>query len=361
MPGVSSMTWTPRENARILAYGDTAGGGVARVPQTRYDPRRMAKRRRVKKPIPHIYSPVVWPTWAFVGLAWIIAHLPVPWVFRLGRIVGILTHRLARSRRMVTEINLARCFPEKSDAERAAMCRDVFIEISTGALELMIPWLNPGKSLADRFRMEGKEHLDAAVAEGRGVVLVGAHYAVMDVISEPLGALGVIDVMYRFNRNPVWEWLQVNGRKRYFEGVIEREDTRQTLRRLKQGRVIWYAADQDYGRKHSVFAPFFGIEAATIVATSRFARLNDSPVLMMQQTRDWERCGWDITFSPVIDNFPSGDDQADAERLNALIEASIREHPTQYLWLHKRFKTRPEGEPPFYPKSASGHRYRNQK
>ncbi len=322
-----------------------------RSAQTRYDPRAMAKRRRSRrKPTPHIYSPMVWPTWFFVGLAWLIAHLPVPWVFQLGRITGILAYHIAGSRRAITEVNLARCFPELDDAERKRMCRQVFIEICTGALELMIPWLNPGKSLKDRFQVTGREHLDAAVAEGRGVVLVGAHYAVMDVISEPLGEMQIIDVMYRYNNNPVWEWLQVSGRKRYFDGVIERDDTRQTLRRLKQGRAIWYAADQDYGPKHSVFAPFFGIPTATIVATSRFARLNDSPVLMMEQKRDWARCGWDIEFSPVLENFPSGDDEADAARLNGLIEASIRKHPCQYLWLHKRFKTRPAGEPSFYDK-----------
>ena len=307
----------------------------------------MAK-RRTRKPIPHILSPVVWPTWLTVGIAWVIAQLPVRWIFAIGRATGVLTYHLVGSRRAITEVNIERCFPELSDAERRQLCRQSFIEISTGALELMMPWLNPRRSLADRFVIKGREHLDAAVAEGRGVILVGAHYAVMDVISEPLSEMKVIDVMYRFNKNPVWEWLQVSGRQRYFDGVIEREDTRQTLRRLKKGRVIWYAADQDYGPKHSVFAPFFGIQAATIVATSRFARLNNSPVLMMQQTRDWDRTGWTIEFFPVLEDFPSGDDVADATRLNGLIEATIRKHPAQYLWLHKRFKTRPPGEASFY-------------
>ena len=154
--------------------------------------------------------------------------------------------------------------------------------------------------------------------------------------------------MYRFNKNPVWEWLQVSGRARYFDGVVEREDTRQVLKRLKQGRVIWYAADQDYGPRHSVFAPFFGIYAATIVATARFARLNDSPVLILRQWRDADTMTWHLDFSPVIENFPSGDDQADATRLNALLEERIRLAPDQYLWLHKRFKTRPDDEGDFY-------------
>ena len=303
-----------------------------------------------RKPIPKIYSPVVWPTWLIVGLAWLITRLPLNWVFALGRGLGRLMYRFGHARRSVTEINIAHCFPERSPAEQQQLVRDTFESVGIGAVELMIPWLNPSRDLSEHFTVSGREHLDAALAEGRGVVLVGGHFAVMDVICQPLSDIGNIDVMYRFNKNPVWEWLQVTGRKRYFDGVIERDDTRQTLRRLKKGRAIWYAADQDYGKKHSVFAPFFGVQAATIVATSRFARLNKSPVLMLSQTRDAEQQRWHIRFSPVLENFPSGDDQADAERMNKMLEAEIRLHPEQYLWLHKRFKTRPEGEASFYPK-----------
>ncbi len=305
-----------------------------------------------RKPIPKIYAPSIWPTWMLIGVAWVIARLPLAWIFTLGAGFGRLTYRFGRSRRMITATNIARCFPELTPAEQQTLVKQVFESVGIGALELMMPWLNPKRDLTARFDVSGKEHLDAAVALGRGVVLVGGHYAVMDVISQPIGDLGYVDVMYRFNKNPAWEWLQVQGRKRFFDGVIEREDTRQTLRRLKRGRVIWYAADQDYGRKHSVFAPFFGIPAATIVATSRFARLNNSPVLLMRQTRDRKNRRWQIHFSPVIENFPSGDDAADAKRMNNLLEEQIRLHPEQYLWLHKRFKTRPPGEPAFYPDGA---------
>ncbi|MEM9623950.1 MAG: LpxL/LpxP family Kdo(2)-lipid IV(A) lauroyl/palmitoleoyl acyltransferase [Pseudomonadota bacterium] len=305
---------------------------------------RKAKRR--------LYEPSVWPTWLLVGLAWIVAHLPLAWIRRLGTGTGRLLYRFARSRRVITETNISRCFPELSRSEVDQRVKDVFQSVSIGALELMVPWLAPRRDLSSRFKLVGLEHLQAAHAQGRGVILVGAHYAAMDVISQPLGELGIVDVMYRFNKNPAWEWLQVRGRQRYFDGVIEREDTRQTLRRLKQGRVIWYAADQDYGRKHSVFAPFFGIQAATIVATARFARLNNSPVLMLRQTRHPDMT-WTLAFSPVLEDFPSGDDVADATRMNQLLEADIRLHPEQYLWLHKRFKTRPEDEPPFYTRLTS--------
>ena len=274
------------------------------------------------------------------------------WIFQLGRTLGDLTYRLGTSRRIIAQTNIAACFPELSDQERKDLVRRSFRSLGIGAIELMIPWLNPQRDLSDRFDVHGTEHLQQALDSGRGVVLLGGHFAAMDIISQPLKRLGQIDVMYRFNKNPAWEWLQVNGRRRYFDGVIERHDTRQTLKRLKQGRAIWYAADQDYGRKHSVFAPFFGTEAATIVATSRFARLNNSPVLFMRQSRNEQRMRWEIHFSPILEDFPSGDDGADAQRLNSLLEEQIRLQPEQYLWLHKRFKTRPEGTQPFYPKGV---------
>lgn len=305
-----------------------------------------ATRRRPRK-IRSRYHPLVWPTWLLVGMAWLVAHLPWNWIAALGRGSGRLLYRLAPSRRSITDTNLRLCFPQMSETARKELARRVFEEVGIGALELMVPWLNPGRDLSNRFVIDGGEHLEAAHAQGRGVILIGAHYATMDIISPALASFGYIDVMYRFNKNPAWEWLQVHGRRRFFDGVIEREDTRQTLRRLKAGRVIWYAPDQDYGAKHSVFAPFFGVPAATIVATQRFARLNKSPVLLIRQTRNPDMT-WTLTFSPVVENFPSGDDVADAERMNRLLEEQIRHHPEQYLWLHKRFKTRPPGEPSLY-------------
>jgi len=283
-------------------------------------------------------------------LGWVIARLPLSWIFKLGTYLGRLSHRFGRSRRLITQTNIRRCFPELNQAQQELRTRRVFEAVGIGALELTIPWLNPQRDLSQRFDIFGQEHLDEAVALGRGVILVGGHYAVMDVICQYFANLKYVDVMYRANKNPVWQWLQLRGRKHFFEGVIERSDTRQTLRRLKQGRAIWYAADQDYGRNHSVFAPFFGIPAATIIATSRFAKLNNSPVLLLRQTRDQANRRWQIHFSAVLDNFPSGDDSADAAHINRLLEADIRQQPEQYLWLHKRFKTRPIGEGAFYPR-----------
>jgi len=289
-----------------------------------------------------------WPKWFLVGCLWIVARLPMGAVFAVGRVIGFLGYHLAKSRRHITEVNIAKCFPELSAQQQKALVRENFVHTGIGAVEIALPWLNPTRDLADRFKIEGLEHLNAAHDLGNGIVLVGAHYTTIDITSQPLGSLGFVDVMYRQNKDPVWESLQYNGRKTFFDGVVERSDMRQILKRLRQGRAMWYAADQDYGIKHSVFAPFFGIDTATITVTSRLASKNKSAVLMLHQFRDLKRKTWTLKFTPMLENFPSGDDLADATRLNAMLEAEVKSVPAQYLWMHRRFKTRPTGEASFY-------------
>lgn len=298
-----------------------------------------------RSPPVHIASPQVWPTWCLVGLGWLVARLPWGALFPLGGLLGRLAFRLGGARRRITETNLRLCFPELDATERQALARRVFEAVTQGALELCVAWLNPKRGRRHRVRVEGAEHFHAALAEGRGLVLLGAHFAVMDIIAAELVNLGPVDVMYRKNRNPVWEWVQVCGRGHYFDGVLERKALRPTLRALKAGRAIWYAADQDYGPKHSVFAPFFGVPAATITATAQLARHNGSPVLPMSQHRNAADRTWTIRFEPPLADFPSGDAHRDAATVNQAIEQAVRSCPEQYLWLHRRFKTRPPNEP----------------
>ncbi len=292
-----------------------------------------------------MYSPRLWGTWVVVAVAWVIARAPLRAVVACGRALGLLAYHLARSRRHIAEVNLALCFPALDAAVRACMARRVFQHVAVGALETAVTWLNPNAELTSRVTFEGLGHLLDAQAKQRGVLLLGGHFTSIDVVSQALSQHAPIDVMYRANKNPVWEWLQVRGRRRYHAQVIERADTRTTLRNLKAGHTIWYAADQDYGPKHSVFAPFFGVPAATITAPARLARFNQSPTLFIEIWRDWHEPAWHVRIGEPLPDYPSGDDVADAERVNALVEAAVRRHPEQYLWIHRRFKTRPPGEP----------------
>lgn len=305
---------------------------------------------RVKKR-KKIYDPRVWPTWMLVGIAWLIARLPLRLLSGLARVLGAAVYTLGRSRREITLTNLKLCFPDMPEPERRHLARDSFRHTAMGLLESMMVWLNPRRDIAARTEIHDFERLERARAEGRGVIFLGGHFSALDVMGPRLKAVD-FDVIYRENKNPVWEWLQVRGRRRYFGAVIERSDTRTILRRLKQGRVIWYAADQDYGRKHSVFAPFFGIPTASITATARLAAFNASPVLLTSHFRDLETLTWHVYAGEPLTGYPSGDDVADATAINRVIEAAILRHPEQYLWMHRRFKTRPPGQASFYKKPS---------
>ena len=237
---------------------------------------------------PHLASPRMWPSWCLVGVGWVIGRLPLGMLFPLGKHLGRIAFRCWGRRRRITETNLRLCFPELDAPEVTAMARRVFEAVTLGVLEFCVAWMNPLRDLRGRMKVVGAEHFRAAMAQGRGVVLLGAHFGCLDIISQALADLGRIDVMYRYNKNPVLEWVQLRGRRHYYRGVIERRDTRAVLQALKEGRAVWYAADQDYGGKHSVFAPFFGVEAATITAAGRFAGLNGSPVVMLSHHRDYD-------------------------------------------------------------------------
>lgn len=302
---------------------------------------------RVKKR-KKIYDPRVWPTWLLVGVAWLIARLPLRIIAWLARVLGTLGYTVARGRRRITHTNLSLCFPELSEAERETLARDSFIHTAMGLLETTTVWLNPNRDIAGRTRIHDGQRLERLRQEGNGVILLGGHFSALDVMGPALKALD-IDTIYRENKNPVWEWLQVHGRRRYFGNVIERSDARSILKSLKQGRVIWYAADQDYGRRRSVFAPFFGVPTASITGTAKLAKFNRSPVLLGSNFRDMETLTWHAYASEPLTNYPTGDDVADATIINQAIEEAIRRHPEQYLWMHRRFKTRPEGEPSLYP------------
>lgn len=298
---------------------------------------------------PGATRPRHWPTWLAIGVAWLLARLPMAFHRAIGRGLGTLVYRSGAHRGRIARTNLALCFPDLNAEALDALTRKCLQQLAIGTQEMAVAWLRPSYDPTPQTTIVGGEHFAAALATGRGVILVGGHFAVMDLISHPLTRLGPVDVIYRRNKNPVLEWLQQYGRRHYFEGVHERSETRAILRSLKRGRAIWYAADQDYGRKHSVFAPFFGVPAATITAAARLARINESVVLFMAQHRQDDGSGWTITFTPPIEPYPTGDDLADATRLNAELEAQISRAPAQYLWVHKRFKTRPQGKADFYP------------
>ncbi len=289
-------------------------------------------------------TPRYWLTWIGVGAMWIAARLPLRIQFGLGRMIGTLSHRFAHARRHIARINIGLCFPQLNDIERDELVRRTFESTGIGAVETAIAWFGNLERYYERTSIEGLELLTERQRRGRGVLLVGAHFSTLDLAGALLSCATDFDVIYRHNKNPVIEHVMRRGRARRFADVIERSDPRGILRSLKQGGTVWYAADQDYGRKVSAFVPFFGVPAATITATARFARANASSILFISHFRDPHAQTWSLHIREIND-YPSDDEERDARHINSIIESAIRSHPDQYLWLHRRFKTRPPGEP----------------
>ncbi|BAU72943.1 lipid A biosynthesis lauroyl acyltransferase [Metapseudomonas furukawaii] len=299
---------------------------------------------------PQFLHPRYWALWLGLGLLWLVTLLPYRVQLGLGRLLGALMLRVAGSRRGIARRNLELCFPELSSSERARLLKENFASTGIAFFEMAMSWWWPRERLARLSHIEGLEHLQKAQADGRGVILMALHFTNLEIGAALLGQVHTIDGMYREHKNALFDFIQRRGRERHNldATAIEREDVRAMLKVLRAGRAIWYAPDQDYGRKQSIFVPLFGIEAATVTATTKFARLGRAIVLPFTQRRLEDGSGYRLVIHPPLEDFPGESEEADCLRINQWVEAAIRECPEQYLWAHRRFKTRPEGAPRLY-------------
>lgn len=245
----------------------------------------------------------------------------------------------AKTRRNIVSTNLTLCFPEWDEQTRKEKVKDVFYQNTLGIFETAYGYHQPEHKLAAIFEIKGFEKFEKALEEGRGVLLLGAHYSHLDLGGLLLAQLIPLNAIYRPHNNPLMDHYIKSHREKMLNSVIDRRDIRGIARALKNNEVVWYPPDQDYGTKHSVWAPFFGVEAATITATSRLAKLNKSPVLTILYYRDGSSRHYTLEIGDFEDSFPSGDDTIDATTVNRTLELLIRQHPTQYMWTHRRFKS----------------------
>ncbi|MBS0227419.1 MAG: LpxL/LpxP family Kdo(2)-lipid IV(A) lauroyl/palmitoleoyl acyltransferase [Proteobacteria bacterium] len=287
------------------------------------------------------FAPRHWPAWLGVGLYMTMAHLPWPLQRALGAVFGRLALWLAISRRRAARTNLRLCLPELGEAEREALLRANFRDVGIGLFEFARAWWGGVAPLRASASIEGLEILERLRNQGRGVLLVSGHFMTLELCGRLLCDHIALAGMYRRYKDPVMEWAVLRGRLRYACAMFGNRDTRAALRHLKGGGVLWYAPDQDMLGKDTVFAPFFGIPAATITATHQFARMTGCAVVPFFHRREGGR--YILRVGQPLDPFPTDDAVADTTRVNAAIEAMVREAPSQYLWLHRRFKRQPDG------------------
>lgn len=298
--------------------------------------------RKPPEPLPRpSLQPRHWPAWLGLGAMVLAARLPWALQRALGRGIGALALRVAGERRRAAAINIGLCFPEMHAAQRELLLRESFRDLGIGLFEFARAWWGNVAPMRRGVRIEGLEPIRQLQAQGRGVLLVSGHFMTLEMCGRLMCDHLPLAGMYRRHRSPVLEWAVKRGRLRYAAAMFSNEEIRPAMRHLKQGGMLWYAPDQDMRGKDTVFAPFFGVPAATITATHQFARLSGCAVVPFFHRR--EGGDYVLRLGEPLPDFPSTDVLADTVRVNASIESMVRQAATQYLWIHRRFKRRPDG------------------
>ncbi|MCU7938641.1 MAG: LpxL/LpxP family Kdo(2)-lipid IV(A) lauroyl/palmitoleoyl acyltransferase [gamma proteobacterium symbiont of Bathyaustriella thionipta] len=295
-------------------------------------------------------APKFWPSWLGLAGMRILAVLPFRIQLLTGKIIGHLFYRIARYRREIAQTNIRLCFPELTPEKQEKLVRDHFHSIGITISETALSWWGSDKQLNKLLHIEGLEYLQAEIQKGNGAILLGAHYTTLEISGSLLSLVQAVAVTYQELRNPLFNQVMINARQRKFEPVISRHDIRSMIKVLRANKIVWFATDQDSGTKNTLFVPFFNQLAATQTASPRMAKITKAPVLPFISRRLDNARGYQITILPPLENFPGDDMEQDIIRTNQIIEAHVRKTPEQYLWIHRRFKTRPEGMPKLYRK-----------
>jgi len=289
-------------------------------------------------------SPRFWPIWLGLGIVRAVNILPLPRQLAIGRALGRLAYRFARRDRRIAGINIAMCLPGVSEQERDELVRAHFESLGCTLIETGLVWWASDQRLRSMIQFVGEEHLQAALAKGKGALMLSAHFTTLEMGARALTLLGPTSVMYLTPSNPLIAELSRRNREKHTVQAVTSEQVRELLQNLKNNLPVWYAPDQRYTGKNSELVPFFGVPAASNVATSRLAKISGAPVLPYFPARRADDSGYVIIIHPPMRNFPSGDAVADTRRFHELIEDHARQYPAQYLWSYKRFK-RPDHDP----------------
>lgn len=291
-----------------------------------------------------------WAVRAALGLVWLLHFLPMALLAPVGRGLGMLLYALGRKRRRIARRNLALCFAQRSPAEREALLREHFRLLGRSLLERGVLWHASPQRVRRLIQVEG----DVGFAErsARPVMWLVPHFVGLEVAGAAVQLYQTrtgIDI-YQPQRSAVFDAAAKRGRLRFGRGEAYPRSVpiRQLMKRIRDGHPFFNAPDQDFGPKDAEFVPFFGVPACTLVAPSRMARMLDMQVQPVVVTLLPGGQGWRVHFHEPWQDWPTDDAKADAATMNRFIETAVLAEPAQYLWVHKRFKTRPPGEADVY-------------
>ena len=270
--------------------------------------------------------------------------LPIKWQLAVGRGLGMLFYWLVPSRRHIAEVNINLCFPEKSLSARKTLVKDSFKSVGMGVMEAFIAWFMPERYFKKiPFHWVNKERVLELVKKGQCFIGLSGHFTCLEIAGRLFGQRMPLNLVYKQSHNPLFDQLMTEKRETYSQSLIRHTNVKGMVKCLREHKVLWYAPDQDFGLSRSVWTTFFGVPTATVPGLSVLARAGSHAEVIPVFFRRLPTGGYEGLSLEPLTNFPSGDDVADTQQWQSLLEDYVRKYPDQYLWIHRRFKTRPEG------------------
>ena len=296
-----------------------------------------------------LLHPRHWLAWLGLGLAYLVSWLPTGIRHTIGRKIGDLTYQRNKKRRNIVLTNLRLAFPHKSKEEREDMARRHLQWYGCALVDYSLTFFASRKRLTKMIRMNNSEHIDKALAENKSIILFLAHSVMLDFSPPVIGYHYPAYGSYKTIKNPVFDWMVARSRCRTALFLITRDEGMLKLaRELKPGQILIFLPDEDLGAKHSTFAPFFGVQKATLKSPARLAKMGKAVSLLLYVWFNPDSKRYEVDISDPLENFPAPGAEKSAEILNTGLEKMIAVAPDQYMWLLKIFKTRPTGEKAVY-------------
>jgi len=291
-----------------------------------------------------LLHPRYWLTWFGLGLLFLLVQLPYPWLHALGGWLGRLSMPFLKRRVAIARRNLELCFPSMTKEKRERTIINNFTSAGMGLMETGMAWFWSDARVKRWFDVYGLHNLQRANEHNQGVMVIGIHFMSVELGGRAMGLCQPMMAMYRPHNNKVMELVQTWGRMRSNKAMLDRKDLRGMVQSLKHGETVWFAPDQDYGPSGSIFAPFFAVnQAATTRGTYTLARLAKPKLVPVVLIRKKNGRGYRLLIQPQLDGYPLDDEMAATCYMNKVVEQEIMRAPDQYLWMHRRFKTRPSG------------------
>lgn len=292
------------------------------------------------------YHPKFLPTWLLIGLMKLGAKLPFSVQVMIGKIMGMALYPLLSRFRKIAFINISRCFPNKNKSEVEMLVRQNFEALGVSIFEIANAYFATDEKIMSMLSIHNEHYLTQAIENKQSVILLSAHFMPLMLGGRALLLKHHIANIYRPQNNLLFDEVMRERFVSHGATMIKTKDVKSLLKAIKNKLPIWYAPDQDLGADKCIFAPFFGIQTATVSATARLAKNENTVVIPFFFNRT--ESGYSMNFEAPIENYPNADTTISATMTNQILEAQILKYPDQYLWIHKRFKTRPEGESDFY-------------